>query len=136
MFSRNFGEVSYKSDVYIYGMLVLEMAGGKKTIDPRDVDCTSEIYFPNYLYKEVEVNVERDGNISKAMNEESESQPLKRNMIIVGLWCIQTNPKARPSMTRVVEMLEGKLGTLEVPPKPCLQPSPRAAPTYSTSESF
>ncbi|XP_042034605.1 LEAF RUST 10 DISEASE-RESISTANCE LOCUS RECEPTOR-LIKE PROTEIN KINASE-like 2.1 [Salvia splendens] len=131
VFYRNFGEVSYKSDVYSYGMLVLEMAGGKKTIDRRDVDRTSETYFPNYIYKELEVNAER------AMNEEAEaeSQPLKRNMIIVGLWCIQTNPKDRPSMTRVVEMLEGKLGSLEVPPKPYLQPSPRAAPTYSTSES-
>ncbi|KAL1531849.1 LEAF RUST 10 DISEASE-RESISTANCE LOCUS RECEPTOR-LIKE PROTEIN KINASE-like 2.1 [Salvia divinorum] len=129
VFSRNFGEVSYKSDVYSYGMLVLEMAGGKKTIDPRDVDHTSEIYFPNYLYKEVEANAER-----AILNEEAESQPLKRNMIIVGLWCIQTNPKDRPSMTRVVEMLEGKLGSLEVPPKPYLSSSPRAAPTYSTSE--
>ncbi|KAL1531853.1 LEAF RUST 10 DISEASE-RESISTANCE LOCUS RECEPTOR-LIKE PROTEIN KINASE-like 2.1 [Salvia divinorum] len=128
--SRNFGEVSYKSDVYSYGMLVLEMAGGKKTIDPRDVDRSSEIYFPNYIYKELEVNAER------AMNEEGESQPLKRNMIIVGLWCIQTNPKDRPSMTKVVEMLEGKLGSLEAPPKPYLSSSPRAAPTYSTSESL
>ncbi|XP_042031788.1 LEAF RUST 10 DISEASE-RESISTANCE LOCUS RECEPTOR-LIKE PROTEIN KINASE-like 2.5 [Salvia splendens] len=136
VFSRNFGDVSYKSDVYSYGMLVLEMAGGKKAIDPRDVEHTSEIYFPNYLYKEVEGNAERDGNIFEAMNEGVESQPVKRNMIIVGLWCIQTNPKDRPSMTRVVEMLEGKLGSLEVPSRPYLQPSPRAAPAYSTSESL
>ncbi|XP_047964974.1 LEAF RUST 10 DISEASE-RESISTANCE LOCUS RECEPTOR-LIKE PROTEIN KINASE-like 2.4 [Salvia hispanica] len=136
VFSRNFGDVSYKSDVYSYGMLVLEMAGGKKAIDPREVEHTSEIYFPNYFYKEVEGNAERDGNIFEAMNEEDESQPVKRNMIIVGLWCIQTNPKDRPSMTRVVEMLEGKLGSLEVPPKPYLQPSPRPAPAYSTSESL
>ncbi|KAL1531850.1 LEAF RUST 10 DISEASE-RESISTANCE LOCUS RECEPTOR-LIKE PROTEIN KINASE-like 2.1 [Salvia divinorum] len=134
VFSRNFGEVSYKSDVYSYGMLVLEMAGGRKTVDPRDVDRTSEIYFPDYLYKEVEVNAERDGNMS---NEESESQPLKRHMIIIGLWCIQTNPKDRPTMTRVVEMLEGKLGSLEVPPKPYLFSSPRSAvPFYSTFKSF
>ncbi|KAG6391676.1 hypothetical protein SASPL_149433 [Salvia splendens] len=129
VFSRSFGEVSYKSDVYSYGMLVLEMVGGRTTVDPRDVDRTSEIYFPNYLYKQMEVNnAERD--------VEDGNLPVKRNMIVVGLWCIQTNPKDRPSMTRVVEMLEGKIGSLEVPPKPYLYSPPRAPPSYSISESF
>ncbi|XP_042034611.1 PR5-like receptor kinase [Salvia splendens] len=129
VFSRSLGEVSYKSDVYSYGMLVLEMVGGRTTVDPRDVDRTSEIYFPNYLYKQMEVNnAERD--------VEDGNLPVKRNMIVIGLWCIQTNPKDRPSMTRVVEMLEGKLGSLEVPPKPYLYSPPRAPPSYSTSESF
>ncbi|KAL1531854.1 hypothetical protein AAHA92_31942 [Salvia divinorum] len=129
VFSRNFGEVSYKSDVYSYGMLILEMVGGRTTVDRRDVDCTSEIYFPTYLYKQIEVN-----NAERDVGDGSPS--VKRNMIIVGLWCIQTNPKDRPSMTRVVEMLEGKLGPLEVPPKPYLYSPPRAPPSYSTSESF
>ncbi|XP_042032488.1 LEAF RUST 10 DISEASE-RESISTANCE LOCUS RECEPTOR-LIKE PROTEIN KINASE-like 2.4 [Salvia splendens] len=137
VFSRNFGDVSYKSDVYSYGMLVLEMVGGRTTtVDRRDVDCTSEIYFPTYLYKQIEMNAERDGDLAGALDEEDESQHVKRNLIIVGLWCIQTNPKDRPSMTRVVEMLEGKVGSLEVPPKPYLNSAPSAASSYSTSESL
>ncbi|KAG6410359.1 hypothetical protein SASPL_128417 [Salvia splendens] len=86
VFSRNFGEVFYKSDVYSYGMLILEMAGGRKTIDPRDADCSSEIYFPNYLYKQLEMNAERDSGLCGIMNEEDESQHVKRKLIIVGLW--------------------------------------------------
>ncbi|KAG6389925.1 hypothetical protein SASPL_151400 [Salvia splendens] len=137
VFSRNFGDVSYKSDVYSYGMLVLEMVGGRTTVDRRDVDCTSEIYFPTYLYKQIEMNVERDGDLAGALDEEDESQRVKRNLIIVGLWCIQTNPKDRPSMTRVVEMLEGKaIESLEVPPKPYMYSPPRPPPSYSTSESL
>ncbi|WRX18916.1 Serine-threonine/tyrosine-protein kinase [Theobroma cacao] len=31
--SRNFGNVSYKSDIYSFGMLLLEMVGGTKNID-------------------------------------------------------------------------------------------------------
>ncbi|KAH6810099.1 hypothetical protein C2S51_027882 [Perilla frutescens var. frutescens] len=100
---------------------------GRKTIDRRDVDHTSDTYFPNYIYKQLERDAERDlGEIVEAMSED-ESQVLKRNLIIVGLWCIQTNPKDRPSMTKVVEMLEGKLGALEVPPKPDLYSPPRPA---------
>ncbi|CAN0898189.1 Rust resistance kinase Lr10 [Linum grandiflorum] len=31
VFSRNFGSVSYKADVYSFVMLLLEMVGGRKT---------------------------------------------------------------------------------------------------------
>ncbi|KAL8463338.1 hypothetical protein ACS0TY_034118 [Phlomoides rotata] len=51
VFGRNFGEVFHKSDVYSYGMMVLEMAGRKKNIDLVDVDRSSEIYFLDYIYK-------------------------------------------------------------------------------------
>ncbi|KAL0431325.1 UNVERIFIED_CONTAM: LEAF RUST 10 DISEASE-RESISTANCE LOCUS RECEPTOR-LIKE PROTEIN KINASE-like 2.1 [Sesamum radiatum] len=34
VFSRNYGGVSHKSDVYSYGMMVLEMAGAKKIVEP------------------------------------------------------------------------------------------------------
>lgn len=37
-------------------------------------------------------------------------------MILVGLWWIQTNPSDRPSMTRVVEMLQGSPQSLQIPP--------------------
>ncbi|XP_028754282.1 rust resistance kinase Lr10-like [Neltuma alba] len=41
IFSRNFGNVSYKSDVYSYGMLLLEMVGGRKI-----TDVTEEMWHP------------------------------------------------------------------------------------------
>ncbi|KAE8722324.1 putative receptor-like protein kinase [Hibiscus syriacus] len=44
VFCRNFGGVSYKSDVYSYGMLILEMVGGRKNIDA-EASRTSEVYF-------------------------------------------------------------------------------------------
>ena len=45
MLSRNIGNVSYKSDVFIYRMLLLEMVGGRKNID-LTVDNTSQVCFP------------------------------------------------------------------------------------------
>ncbi|KAB1205153.1 hypothetical protein CJ030_MR7G016797 [Morella rubra] len=33
VFSRNFGNVSYKADIYSFGMLLLELVGGKKNDD-------------------------------------------------------------------------------------------------------
>ncbi|XVF71585.1 hypothetical protein PTKIN_Ptkin12aG0050100 [Pterospermum kingtungense] len=46
VFCRNFGGVSHKSDVYSYGMMVLEMVGGRKNINV-EVSQSSEIYFPS-----------------------------------------------------------------------------------------
>ncbi|KAK7850147.1 pr5-like receptor kinase, partial [Quercus suber] len=57
-----------------------------------------------------------------------------RKMIIVSLWCIQTDPSNRPSMSRVVEMLEGSLNSLQIPPKPFLFSPPRRSPQDSSTE--
>lgn len=115
VYCRNFGGVSYKSDVYSYGMLVLEMVGGRKNIDV-GVSRTSEIYFPDWLHKHIE-----DGKHLKIGEEMvNGDDEIARKMILVSLWCIQTRPSDRPSMTKVVEMLEGSLQSLQIPPKPSL----------------
>ncbi|XP_076891609.1 uncharacterized protein LOC143543087 [Bidens hawaiensis] len=113
IYSRNFGPVSHKSDVYSYGMMILEMVGGRKNVEV-EVDNTSEIYFPYWIYKKVESEEQLglDGIVS------DEEHELARKMIIVGLWCIQTNSLNRPAITKVLEMLEGGSELLEIPPKP------------------
>ncbi|CAA0825619.1 receptor serine/threonine kinase- putative [Striga hermonthica] len=135
----NFGDVSYKSDVYSYGMMVLEIAVGKRNINyPRDVSSSSEMYFPHYIYKQLEEeevigDCGIDENITTNEGGGHQDILMKRKLIIVGLWCVQTNPKDRPSMSKVVEMLEGKLESLEIPPKPSLSTPPQLTLHFSTS---
>ncbi|XP_019705059.1 LEAF RUST 10 DISEASE-RESISTANCEUS RECEPTOR-LIKE PROTEIN KINASE-like 2.3 isoform X1 [Elaeis guineensis] len=114
VFSRNFGVVSSKSDVYSYGMMVLEMVGGRKNLDV-GAGKTSEIYFPHWIYK----HIERDGDLH-AYGATVETEEIVRKMILVGLWCIQTKPETRPSMSKVVDMLQGSLSDLQMPPTPVL----------------
>ncbi|CAO2825321.1 unnamed protein product [Amaranthus hypochondriacus] len=116
VFMKSFGGVSHKSDVYSYGMLVLEMVGCRKNVDAR-VEHSSDQYFPHWIYKQLEEVDEIDQIDTTNNNEES---VLKRKMVVVSLWCIQTNPLARPNMTRVVELLEGTLDLLQIPPIPSL----------------
>ncbi|KAL7090969.1 hypothetical protein ACP275_12G076100 [Erythranthe tilingii] len=133
VFSRNFGEVSHKSDVYSYGMVILEIAGARKNIDPKEVDRSSEVYFPQYIYRQLEMEAENcGGNIV----DEDEGQFSMKKLIIVGLWCVQTDPKDRPSMKKVLEMLEGNLEVLQVPPKPYISSPQRFALSFSASESI
>ncbi|KAK9103844.1 hypothetical protein Sjap_021098 [Stephania japonica] len=51
--------------------------------------------------------------------EEGEKK-IVRKLILIALWCIQMTPADRPSMGRVIEMLEGPVELLQVPPKPYL----------------
>ncbi|XP_065636832.1 LEAF RUST 10 DISEASE-RESISTANCE LOCUS RECEPTOR-LIKE PROTEIN KINASE-like 2.1 isoform X2 [Quercus suber] len=121
VFSRNFGVVSHKSDVYSYGMMILEMVGGKKDIDV-GISDTSEIYFPHWIYK----RLEQYNDLGFPINMTIEETAMVRKMILVGLWCIQTNPSDRPSMSKVIEMLEGNIEALQIPPKPFLSSPPRS----------
>ncbi|XP_015878440.3 rust resistance kinase Lr10 isoform X1 [Ziziphus jujuba] len=110
--SRNFGNVSHKSDVYSFGMLLLEIVGGRKNIDV-NVDNTSQVYYPEWVYKHL--NKEEDPGMG--IVEEGQFKIIKK-LIIVGLWCIQWYPVNRPSMNKVVRMLEGDENDLVMPPNP------------------
>ncbi|XP_075636166.1 LEAF RUST 10 DISEASE-RESISTANCE LOCUS RECEPTOR-LIKE PROTEIN KINASE-like 2.4 isoform X2 [Castanea sativa] len=127
VFCRNFGGISHKSDVYSYGMMVLEMVGGRKNFDA-SVDFTSEIYFPHWIYKRLELGEELGllGLLEKVDQENA------RKMIMVSLWCIQSDPSIRPSMSKVVNMLEGSLEPFKIPPKPFLC-SPPSSPVDSST---
>ncbi|CAJ2672413.1 unnamed protein product [Trifolium pratense] len=71
VFSRAFGGVSYKSDVYSYGMLILEVIGGRKNFDTGGTSA-SEMFFPDWIYKDLEQgnnNLENCLEISKEEND-------------------------------------------------------------------
>ncbi|XP_026429600.1 rust resistance kinase Lr10-like [Papaver somniferum] len=112
LFYRNIGGVSYKSDVYSFGMLLMEMAGRRKNLNALEENA-SRIYFPLWVYKQLKQG--EDIEMEDCTQEENE---IAKKLIIVALWCIQLKPVDRPSMTKVVEMLEGELGLLQIPDKP------------------
>ncbi|XP_044974379.1 rust resistance kinase Lr10-like [Hordeum vulgare subsp. vulgare] len=113
LYSRNFGGVSYKSDVYSFGMLVLEMVSRRRNSDP-SVGSQNDVYLPEWIYQKVSSGQDLVVTLDWAQEE----QEKVRQLAIVGLWCIQWNPKNRPSMTKVVNMLTARLQNLQMPPKP------------------
>lgn len=127
--SRSFGAISHKSDVYSFGMLLLEMAGRRRNVVQR-AENSSQVYYPSWIYDrllqcegpEICSSIEIDG--------------MERKLSKVGLWCIQVRPSHRPSMSRVIEMLEDDEDKLRMPPKPFLSsPEPVYVSQHYTDSS-
>ncbi|KAJ9679798.1 hypothetical protein PVL29_021648 [Vitis rotundifolia] len=114
LFYKNIGGVSYKADVYSFGMMLMEMVGRRKNVNANAAH-SSQIYFPSWIYD----RYDQGDNIDLGDATEDEKK-LVRKMVIVALWCIQMKPIDRPSMSKALEMLEGEVELLEMPPKPTL----------------
>ncbi|AES59898.2 receptor-like kinase [Medicago truncatula] len=128
LFYRNVGTISYKADVYSFGMLLMEMASRRKNLNAL-AEQSSQIYFPFWIYDKF-----HDGSEVTIENDTDQEMKLAKKMMIVALWCIQTKPDDRPSMDKVLEMLEEEDGDLQIPNKPyfCPQDSP-IADVYSSN---
>ncbi|XP_056167526.1 G-type lectin S-receptor-like serine/threonine-protein kinase SD2-5 isoform X2 [Syzygium oleosum] len=95
--------ISEKSDVYSYGMVLLEIIGGRKNYDP--AESSEKAHFPSYAFKMLE-----EGKPEKILDsrlEFDENDERIVDAIKVALWCVQDEMHLRPPMTKVVQMLEG-----------------------------
>ncbi|XP_017980342.1 PREDICTED: rust resistance kinase Lr10 [Theobroma cacao] len=109
---KNIGGISNKADVYSFGMLLMEMVGRRKNLNAF-AEHLSQIYFPSWIYgqfhqgEDIELGEVTDGE-----------KVIVRKIIITACWCIQVPPNDRPSMSKVLEMLETDVELLQMAPKP------------------
>ncbi|XP_043701680.1 PTI1-like tyrosine-protein kinase At3g15890 [Telopea speciosissima] len=108
-----FGKVSESCDVYSFGMLLLELASGKKPIDKLSVSMKrtiSDWALPLACQKKFNEVVDSKLN-GKYIEEEL------KLVVLVALKCAQSRPEKRPTMLEVVDLLKGdskeKLANLE-----------------------
>ncbi|KAL3360980.1 hypothetical protein AABB24_014083 [Solanum stoloniferum] len=95
--------ISEKSDVFSYGMVLLEIIGGRKNYDPSQ--SSEKSHFPSYAFRMMEEGKLED-LIDRNLKVEEEDERVSI-AIKVALWCIQDDMSLRPSMAKVVQMLEG-----------------------------
>ncbi|KAK9690385.1 hypothetical protein RND81_09G124000 [Saponaria officinalis] len=112
--------ISEKSDVYSYGMVLLEIIGGRKNFNPNETK--EKAHFPSYAFKMMEQGRSSEILGSKIISDQQNDETICRS-VKVGLWCIQDEISLRPCMSKVVQMLEG-LCPVPDPPLPS-QSAPR-----------
>ncbi|KAI5021273.1 hypothetical protein ZWY2020_055118 [Hordeum vulgare] len=107
----------YNAEIHLKVEMFLKTYGTSKPTrrnsDP-STESRNDVYLPEWIYEKV-INGEELALTLEATQEEKEKV---RQLAMVALWCIQWNPRNRPSMTKVVNMLTGRLQSLQMPPKP------------------
>ncbi|KAF3543304.1 hypothetical protein DY000_02010133 [Brassica cretica] len=104
--------ISEKSDVYSYGMVLLELIGGRKNYDPSE--SSEKCHFPSYAFKMMEEGKLLEIVDGKMKNFDVDDERVQRTMK-TALWCIQEDMHLRPSMSKVVQMLEGVFPVVQPP---------------------
>ncbi|XP_021617873.1 L-type lectin-domain containing receptor kinase IX.1 [Manihot esculenta] len=95
------GKASKESDVYSFGVVALEIACGRRAVEPRFqenqtriVEWVWELYGIGKLLESADPKLCRD----------FDEQEMER-LLIVGLWCVHPDARFRPSIRQVINVL-------------------------------
>lgn len=107
-----FGKFSTKSDVFSFGVIILEIISGKKNIDFKKDRFLNLIGHVWYLWREGKALEIMDQSLEKSCKA---CEVLR--CIQIGLLCVEQYPKDRPTMLEVVTMLSSDIN-LSSPKQP------------------
>ncbi|KAK3404376.1 hypothetical protein EUGRSUZ_G01001 [Eucalyptus grandis] len=107
------GKTSKESDVYSFGVVLLEIACGRRAIEPRAsqgqiqlVEWVWELYGIRKLFNVVDLK----------LGENFNGRQMER-LMIVGLWCAHPDPKERPPISKAITFLNFDASPPILPPK-------------------
>ncbi|PHU22300.1 Somatic embryogenesis receptor kinase 1 [Capsicum chinense] len=100
------GKSSEKTDVFGYGIMLLEIVTGQRAIDFSRLEEEDDVLLldhVNKLQREKRLDAIVDRNLNKSYGMDEVEM-----MIQVALLCTQASPEDRPAMSEVVRILEGE----------------------------
>eukprot|EP00268_Persea_americana_P007328 TRINITY_DN12718_c0_g3_i2.p1 TRINITY_DN12718_c0_g3~~TRINITY_DN12718_c0_g3_i2.p1 ORF type:complete len:693 (+),score=82.23 TRINITY_DN12718_c0_g3_i2:134-2212(+) len=96
------GKASKESDVYSFGVVALEIACGRRPVDPkaeankvRMVEWVWELYGRGKLLDAAD----------ERLNNEFDEEQMER-LMVMGLWCAHPDHNLRPSISQVINVLD------------------------------
>ena len=109
----HYGKATEKTDVFSYGVVILELVCGKRPIE-REPVSQKMVNLVDWVW-----GLYGEGNIIEAadprLNGEFEEE--MRKLLLVGLSCANPDSTGRPTMRRVLQILNGEAEPIAVPRK-------------------
>ncbi|XVE83125.1 hypothetical protein DITRI_Ditri16bG0062200 [Diplodiscus trichospermus] len=100
------GKSSERTDVFGYGIMLLELVTGQRAIDFSRLEEEDDVLLLDHV-KKLEREKNLDAIVDRNLNKNYNIQEVEA-MIQVALLCTQGSPEDRPAMSEVVRMLEGE----------------------------
>ncbi|TYG46323.1 hypothetical protein ES288_D11G247700v1 [Gossypium darwinii] len=100
------GKSSERTDVFGYGIMLLELVTGQRAIDFSRLEDEDDVLLLDHV-KNLEREKMLDAIVDRNLNKNYIMQEVEA-MIQVALLCTQSSPEDRPAMSEVVRMLEGE----------------------------
>ncbi|GMI86551.1 L-type lectin receptor kinase IX.1 [Hibiscus trionum] len=107
------GKASKESDVYSFGVVALEIACGRKPVEPRQepskvrmVEWVWDLYGKGQLLEAVD----------KRLGEDFEEEQME-SLMVIGLWCCHPDYSHRPSIRQVINVLNFEAPLPSLPSK-------------------
>ncbi|KAL1537400.1 non-specific serine/threonine protein kinase [Salvia divinorum] len=125
------GQYSIKSDVFSFGVLVLEIVSGQRNVCIQNGDNVEDLL--TLTWKNWREGTATSMVDPVLMNGAGSVRDMMR-CIHMGLLCVQENPASRPTMASVALMLSSSTMTLPVPAEPAFYMASRYGPMDSMNQ--
>ncbi|KAG6488376.1 L-type lectin-domain containing receptor kinase IX.1-like [Zingiber officinale] len=124
------GKASKESDVFSFGVVALEIAAGRRAVEPSKDD--EEVRLVDWVWR-----MHGEGTLLEAVDRslgEAFGGKQAECLMLVGLWCVHPDREQRPSMRQVVLALNFEGPVAEIPreiPVPVFVRPPTQDPNFS-----
>ncbi|XP_042011533.1 G-type lectin S-receptor-like serine/threonine-protein kinase LECRK3 [Salvia splendens] len=102
--------ITVKADVYSFGVMLLEIICCRKCVDYSRSE--NEAILEEWVY-----DCYSSRKIGSLVGDEMVEERKVERMVKIGIWCVQYDPTLRPTMKKVLLMLEGTV-EIPIPPRP------------------